>query len=116
MMAAGIPSEVVRLLRCPHYGERLKATDRSLRCASGHSHDIARQGYVSLFPSGRRTPSGDPPQMVDPVRGSSPPVTTLCSRRPLAARAWGRFACQRSRRISWALVTASARLAAPSLR
>jgi hypothetical protein len=42
MMAAGIPAEVVRLLRARYYGERLKATDRSLRCASGHSHDIAR--------------------------------------------------------------------------
>jgi 23S rRNA (guanine745-N1)-methyltransferase len=64
MMAAGIPAEAVRLLRCPHCGGGLKATDSSRRCARDHSHDIARQGYVSLFPSGRRTPSGDSPRMV----------------------------------------------------
>src|SRR3712207_5340268 len=40
------------------------AANGSLRCAQGHSHDVARQGYVALFPPGRRTPPGDTPQMV----------------------------------------------------
>ena len=70
MMATGIPGEVVRFLRCPHCGEHSKAANGSLGCSRDHtrgrSHDIARQGYVSLFPPDRRrrTPFGDLSKMV----------------------------------------------------
>ncbi len=69
-MATGIPADVVRFLRCPHCSEHLKAANGSLGCSRdhtrGHSYDIARQGYVSLFPPDRRrrTPSGDSSKMV----------------------------------------------------
>lgn len=63
MMANGIPAGVIGHLRCPICGESLEATNGSLRCARDHNHDIARQGYVSLFPPGRSTPSGDSAQM-----------------------------------------------------
>lgn len=37
-------------LACPIDGEVLSLMDRQLRCANGHSFDIARQGYVNLLP------------------------------------------------------------------
>jgi 23S rRNA (guanine745-N1)-methyltransferase len=41
--------QVLDLLQCPHCGQSLELQDRSLRCAQGHSFDIARQGYVNLL-------------------------------------------------------------------
>lgn len=35
---------------CPICGQVLNREERSLRCPSGHSFDIARQGYVHLLP------------------------------------------------------------------
>ena len=35
---------------CPACGSALEREDRALRCANGHSYDIARQGYVHLLP------------------------------------------------------------------
>ena len=46
MMTNCIPADVVRHLRCPNCGESLEKAGGSLRCARGHNHDIARQGYV----------------------------------------------------------------------
>jgi 23S rRNA (guanine745-N1)-methyltransferase len=43
-------ADVVDLLRCPVCGIALKHGDDVLRCAAGHSFDIARQGYVNLVP------------------------------------------------------------------
>ena len=40
------------------------AADRALRCAVGHSFDVARQGYVSLLPAGAQTGTGDSAEMV----------------------------------------------------
>ena len=37
-------------LACPIDGECLIRDDRQLRCANGHSFDLARQGYVNLLP------------------------------------------------------------------
>jgi len=34
---------------CPVCGEALQREDRTYRCGSGHSFDIARQGYVNLL-------------------------------------------------------------------
>ena len=53
-------ADVVDLLRCPVCGEALAEADGSLRCAAGHSFDIARQGYANLVP-GR----ADTPEMVE---------------------------------------------------
>ncbi|MHA3704125.1 putative RNA methyltransferase [Jatrophihabitans sp. YIM 134969] len=51
------------LLRCPVGAEPLARVDRSLRCSAGHSFDIARQGYVSLF-AGARPHAGDTAAMI----------------------------------------------------
>ncbi|MCA0295988.1 MAG: methyltransferase domain-containing protein [Actinobacteria bacterium] len=37
------------LLACPRCGAGLARADGALRCASGHSYDLARQGYVNLL-------------------------------------------------------------------
>ncbi len=37
-------------LTCPIDGEKLSKTDKQFVCRSGHSFDIARQGYVNLLP------------------------------------------------------------------
>jgi hypothetical protein len=51
-------------LRCPNCGAPLICADRALRCASGHSFDVARQGHVALLPPGRTTAGGDSSEMV----------------------------------------------------
>jgi 23S rRNA (guanine745-N1)-methyltransferase len=53
-------ADVVDLLRCPVCGEGLAQTEGALRCAAGHSFDIARQGYVNLVPG-----PADTPEMVE---------------------------------------------------
>jgi 23S rRNA (guanine745-N1)-methyltransferase len=57
---ARVLGDVVDLLRCPVCGDDLTRADAALRCPSGHSFDIARQGYVNLVP-GR----GDTAEMVE---------------------------------------------------
>ena len=50
--------------RCPHCSLPLGRVDRSLRCAEGHSYDVARQGYVNLL--GRAAPpNADSPTMLE---------------------------------------------------
>jgi 23S rRNA (guanine745-N1)-methyltransferase len=53
-------SEAVDLLRCPVCAGALAEGDGVLRCAEGHSFDIARQGYVNLVPG-----PGDNAEMVE---------------------------------------------------
>jgi 23S rRNA (guanine745-N1)-methyltransferase len=53
-------ADVVDLLSCPVCGDALGEAGGALRCAAGHSFDIARQGYVNLVP-GR----ADTPEMVE---------------------------------------------------
>jgi 23S rRNA (guanine745-N1)-methyltransferase len=55
--------EIIDLLACPACGAALTAAGAALRCPSGHSFDVARQGYVSLLPGDAR-PGGDTPAMV----------------------------------------------------
>ena len=43
-------SETVDLLRCPVCDDGLELGEGALRCAAGHSFDVARQGYVNLVP------------------------------------------------------------------
>jgi 23S rRNA (guanine745-N1)-methyltransferase len=55
---------VAARLRCPHCGGSLKAGDRVLSCARGHSYDVARRGHVTLqAPRGKPAP-GDTAAMV----------------------------------------------------
>ena len=55
-----------RVFVCPVCRSVLRANGRSLRCASGHTYDMARSGYVNLLPPGRKSNarSGDPDSMV----------------------------------------------------
>jgi 23S rRNA (guanine745-N1)-methyltransferase len=55
---------VVDCLACPYCGLPLSEVDGVLRCARGHSFDVARQGYVTLLPAGARGPGGDDAAMV----------------------------------------------------
>ncbi len=56
--------DVAELLICPHCGGGLSLAGPALRCAGGHSFDIARQGYVNLLPGGHRPGTGDTASMV----------------------------------------------------
>jgi 23S rRNA (guanine745-N1)-methyltransferase len=53
-------AEAVDLLRCPVCAAGLSESEGALRCASAHSFDIARQGYVNLVPG-----AGDTVPMVE---------------------------------------------------
>jgi len=55
-------ADVVGYLNCPHCGGDLALRDRVVCCPSGHSFDLARQGYVNLLTG--RTARGDTPAMV----------------------------------------------------
>jgi 23S rRNA (guanine745-N1)-methyltransferase len=52
------------LLACPHCGSNLEAAGKALRCARGHSFDVARQGYVGLIRGGSLRHHGDTREMV----------------------------------------------------
>lgn len=52
------------LLECPVCRERLERVGGSLRCATNHSFDIARQGYVNLLPGGAEPGTADTREMV----------------------------------------------------
>ena len=56
--------DVLPLLRCPTCGETLAREGGTVRCAAGHSFDVARQGYLSLLAGGRTAAEGDSPDMV----------------------------------------------------
>jgi 23S rRNA (guanine745-N1)-methyltransferase len=43
-------ADVVDLLRCPVCGGPVTLGDGVVRCETGHSFDVARQGYVNLVP------------------------------------------------------------------
>lgn len=46
---------VLDLLACPHCGSPFVRADRTVRCGSGHSFDLARQGHLNLL--GRAPPT-----------------------------------------------------------
>ncbi|MFJ6216497.1 putative RNA methyltransferase [Streptomyces sp. NPDC092296] len=57
--------DIAEYLVCPHCGADLALDDgRALRCAAGHSFDVARQGYASLLPGDAHTGTGDTAAMV----------------------------------------------------
>lgn len=57
-------ADIVSLLRCPHCRSPLDLRQHALRCAQGHSFDVARQGYVNLLPRRPATGTGDTAAMV----------------------------------------------------
>ncbi|WP_436493650.1 putative RNA methyltransferase [Actinokineospora sp. HUAS TT18] len=57
-------ADVVPLLVCPNCGADLAEAPGVLRCHTGHSFDIAKQGYVSLL-RGSATFTGDTAAMVE---------------------------------------------------
>ncbi|MEU4319959.1 putative RNA methyltransferase [Nocardia fluminea] len=58
-------TEVAALLACPECGYELQPHDRALRCGTGHSFDIARQGYVGLLTGASTKMTGDTADMLD---------------------------------------------------
>jgi 23S rRNA (guanine745-N1)-methyltransferase len=56
--------DVAERLRCPNCAAPLRLVARALRCANGHSFDIAREGYVALAPPRGKLATGDPAEMV----------------------------------------------------
>ncbi|MFD5174558.1 putative RNA methyltransferase [Nocardia sp. NPDC058379] len=58
-------TEVAALLACPECGDQLRPRDRALRCGTGHSFDIARQGYVGLLTGASTKMTGDTADMLD---------------------------------------------------
>lgn len=56
-------SDVVDLLACPLCKASL-TLDAALRCPSGHSFDVARQGYASLLRGDAKTGTADTAEMV----------------------------------------------------
>lgn len=57
-------SDVVEFLICPYCGADLGFDNRVVSCPSGHSYDIARQGYVNLLGGGAHTGTADTAAMV----------------------------------------------------
>jgi 23S rRNA (guanine745-N1)-methyltransferase len=57
--ADSTPAAADSILRCPYCRAALQRQERAYRCPSGHSFDIARQGYVNLLPAAQRR-SKDP--------------------------------------------------------
>ncbi|WP_326569327.1 rRNA (guanine-N1)-methyltransferase [Amycolatopsis rhabdoformis] len=51
-----LPPRVVAALRCSVCAAAVELTVRTVRCADGHSFDLARQGYVNLLHA--RVPAG----------------------------------------------------------
>ncbi|WP_031075662.1 putative RNA methyltransferase [Streptomyces sp. NRRL WC-3742] len=56
--------DIERHLACPHCAQALALHERTLRCAAGHSFDLAKQGYVSLLAGDAHTGTGDTAEMV----------------------------------------------------
>jgi 23S rRNA (guanine745-N1)-methyltransferase len=56
--------DVLPVLRCPHCGATLARQGGAVRCAAGHSFDVARQGYLSLLPGDAELGSADTAEMV----------------------------------------------------
>lgn len=55
---------VIDRLACPVCQNALTLAGPAVTCGAGHSFDVARQGYVSLFGRGRRGTTGDNGSMV----------------------------------------------------
>lgn len=58
-------TDVVELLACPYCSAPLALDSGSVRCATGHVFDVARQGYVNLLPGDAKTGTADTAEMVE---------------------------------------------------
>jgi 23S rRNA (guanine745-N1)-methyltransferase len=58
-----VRADIIERLRCPVCAAPLTLATATLRCAQGHSFDLARQGYVDLS-AGRLTHPGDTAEMI----------------------------------------------------
>lgn len=58
-------ADVVGCLECPHCAAGMAMEARTLTCETGHSFDIARQGYVSLLRADAQTGTADTTAMVE---------------------------------------------------
>lgn len=56
---------VADALACPECAGALRPLESRLRCERGHSFDIARQGYISLFTGSATKMTGDTAAMLD---------------------------------------------------
>jgi len=56
--------DVLDLLCCPHCGAALARAAGGVACASGHSFDVGRPGYLSLLPGDARRGTADSAGMV----------------------------------------------------
>lgn len=55
---------MIAALRCPLCHKPLEPAGSNLRCAAGHSFDVAKQGYVHLG-TGKKLPDGDTADMIE---------------------------------------------------
>lgn len=83
-------ADVLPYLRCPVCQDALAGAGRALRCGSGHTFDIARQGYAGLLTGNARTGTADTPAMVAARaefldRGHFAPLAALIAERAAAA-------------------------------
>ena len=57
-------ADIAAHLVCPLCGSGVTLMSGALRCESGHSFDVAREGYVNLLPGGASGSTADTPAMV----------------------------------------------------
>jgi 23S rRNA (guanine745-N1)-methyltransferase len=57
--------DVVAQLSCPHCATELALTGNVMVCETGHTFDVARQGYVSLLRGDHRSGTADTAAMVE---------------------------------------------------
>ncbi|MFC5822389.1 putative RNA methyltransferase [Nonomuraea insulae] len=57
-------ADIVEYLICPVCRADVRLDEAALRCAAGHSFDVAKQGYVSLLVGSRSPGTADSPDMV----------------------------------------------------
>jgi len=81
---------VVDFLACPYCAAPLVPAGAALACPAGHSFDLARSGYVTLLPRGRRGGGGDTAGMVAArdrflAAGHYAPLTRLLAEAAAAA-------------------------------
>lgn len=57
-------ADALGCIECPGCGLPLAEEGGALRCESGHTYDIARQGYVNLLPGGASAGTADTAEMV----------------------------------------------------
>jgi 23S rRNA (guanine745-N1)-methyltransferase len=56
--------DAIHLLTCPHCEGLLSRVEARVRCANGHSFDVARSGYLGLLPGDVQLGSADTAEMV----------------------------------------------------